>query len=647
MAAIYQQFLASPSLSALADKAALHYLPTTTTISGAEEIVKHFEGLRKHLKKNENVLSAVDGQTSAAFETDTNLEFLISGGPYLPGLDDNFIADRAVSLPIYHFVSLSDDGKISQIRLSWDQASLLRQLDVIGKTGRNWPIRDCKEQITLIQWSVKAAGTGAGTASTTDNLPNRSRGASHATRDPHTTLHMQPTREELENAVRESVVTPYAGKNRPQQRRFEDILGDSPDGQNFDPRQLASPAKAGQGRNHQPMRIFDGQEDHDQGDSPKARPTSQFIRHPNPHKYDHFDFVDGSDPSDAPKAGVSVENKPKSKHDSQWSFDDFDTPVKHKPSKAIRHQDVRHWGTDSESPANNMQEPTQLTAKGRRDAEAHFELQDDGEQVPRQERRPKGAVQNEAMGLYKNKLFDQDSPETPSERTLSNITNLSHRGKDFDAHWEIRDESPMQKENDARFSGNHESGRIHIAGDGMGGKKGTNRDWLYGDDGNDAPTRKPTSHGKDFQSQWEFGGEEEAPKPVRKSEQDRTTDTQSSGRIHIAGDGMGGKKGTNRDWLYGDGGDDAPARKPTSHGKDFQSQWELGGEEEAPKPVKKSEQDRTTDTQSSGRIHIAGDGMGGKKGTNRDWLYGGGEEETPKPAPTKHRLATQSSLWDQ
>lgn len=499
-----------------------------------------------------------------------------------------------------------------------------------------------------MQASVRASGTGGVAPSSNSSQASRSRGASHATRDPHTTLHMQPTREELENAARESIVTPYAGKNRPQHRRFEDVLGDSPDGQNFDPSQLVSPAKAGQGRNYQPMRIFDGQEDQELDDSPKPRPNSQFIR-PDPRKYNHFDFVDGSDPNDAPKPGVSVDNRPKSKHDSQWSFDDFQTPVKHKPSKAIRHQDVRHWGIDSESPANQKQTPAQFTAKGRRDAEAHFELQDDGEQVPRQERpRPKGAVQNEAMGLYKNQLFDQDNADAPSDRTLGNITNLAHRGKDFDAHWEMRDESPMQNKENTRLSGAQETGRIHIAGDGMGGRAGTNRDWLYGDDSENLPTKKPTGRGKDFESHWELR-DEDSPKPTK------TANAGNTGRIHIAGDGMGGRAGTNRDWLYGGEGEDEQnsfqaAPKSKGRNKDFESSWGLGDEDPPKATTTKQAQAQNAGgeaSQGQGRIHIAGDGMGGRAGTNRDWLYGGGEEETPRPAPKRGQLATQSSLWDQ
>lgn len=106
MAALYKQFLASPSSSLLAEDASLHYIPTTTSIKGSAEIIKHLSSLSKQLRKTkEEILNAVDGQINAAFEVDTGLEFLTSGGPYLsvinlPKLDDNLICDRTVYLPI-------------------------------------------------------------------------------------------------------------------------------------------------------------------------------------------------------------------------------------------------------------------------------------------------------------------------------------------------------------------------------------------------------------------------------------------------------------------------------------------------------------------------------------------------------------------
>ncbi len=98
--AAYQQFLAAPNSSALADDASLHYVTTTTSFAGATEIIKHLASLRNKVKKKkEDALFAVESQAALALEVDTALEF-VTGGPYLPGMDDTFLADRAVSLAV-------------------------------------------------------------------------------------------------------------------------------------------------------------------------------------------------------------------------------------------------------------------------------------------------------------------------------------------------------------------------------------------------------------------------------------------------------------------------------------------------------------------------------------------------------------------
>lgn len=409
----------------------------------------------------------------------------------------------------------------------------------------------------MIQSCLRSAGGTPPPASQHHNdVVIRTRGSSgNAMRDPHASLQLFGEREGLEAAPVAAVVSPYAG-SRPRQRGFAEILGDEPQGDDAS-QQSMSPAKAGSGKNFQPMRIFDGQENHgggddDDDDTPKTK-GGTYIR-PNPRKYEHFDFADGSDPTDKPIRGVPLDEKPKSKHDSQWSFNDFVTPQKPKPSRSIRHQDVRHWDTEATG-ADNADKPV---GKGRRDAETHFELQDDGERPPNQDRanaKPRGAMHNEGLGLYKNKLFDQENATPAPKRALGNITNLKDRTKDFDAHFAMTDDSPAlepqrpqnvpetrmkavkmmdanwsaydqsptsQKENQPRTKAREDT-RIHIGGDAMGGKKGSDRSWLHG-----------------------------------------ATDEPKEG-IHIAGDGMGGKKGTNRDWLYGpaDGDvDEAPAPKP-------------------------------------------------------------------------------------
>lgn len=99
----YLRFIAAPDSSALAESASLSYITTTTSFAGAAEVVKHLTGLPKHLNKSkEEVLSVIEGRDRLGLvvELDTALEFTLSGGPYLPGLDDNFVADRTVHLAI-------------------------------------------------------------------------------------------------------------------------------------------------------------------------------------------------------------------------------------------------------------------------------------------------------------------------------------------------------------------------------------------------------------------------------------------------------------------------------------------------------------------------------------------------------------------
>lgn len=99
--AVYKQFLAAPASALLADDAALHYVTTTTSYRGATDIIKHLGTLRNQVKKKkEDFLTVIEGQNAAAIEVDTALEFLTSGAAYLPGLDDNFLADRTVYLPV-------------------------------------------------------------------------------------------------------------------------------------------------------------------------------------------------------------------------------------------------------------------------------------------------------------------------------------------------------------------------------------------------------------------------------------------------------------------------------------------------------------------------------------------------------------------
>ena len=99
--AIYQNYLASPNASAFANDGSLNYITSLTTINKPEAIAKHLSAHRRVLsKKHENILSTVEGNNSLCLEVETTIEFLTGGGAFLPGLDDNFLADQVVTFPI-------------------------------------------------------------------------------------------------------------------------------------------------------------------------------------------------------------------------------------------------------------------------------------------------------------------------------------------------------------------------------------------------------------------------------------------------------------------------------------------------------------------------------------------------------------------
>jgi hypothetical protein len=97
----YNAFLAAPSTGALTDDAALHYITTLTSIHDATAIIKHLSVQEKMLKKkSQKMMSAIEGSHGLSVDVETTIEFQNGGGAYLPGLDDNFVADRTVTFPM-------------------------------------------------------------------------------------------------------------------------------------------------------------------------------------------------------------------------------------------------------------------------------------------------------------------------------------------------------------------------------------------------------------------------------------------------------------------------------------------------------------------------------------------------------------------
>lgn len=105
--AVYKQFLAAPTSSALAQDASLHYITTTTSFRGPTDIIKHLNTQRNQIKKDkEDIITVVEGHDALAVQTELSLEFQDQGGAYLPGLDDQFLYDRVVHMPVVSALSL-------------------------------------------------------------------------------------------------------------------------------------------------------------------------------------------------------------------------------------------------------------------------------------------------------------------------------------------------------------------------------------------------------------------------------------------------------------------------------------------------------------------------------------------------------------
>lgn len=92
----YKTFIETPEAPSLAEGAGLHYVPTLTSIHEGANIIKQLcsSQLKKKVQKT---IDVVEGQHALVVEVETTIEFVSGGGAYLPGLDDNFLADRVVT----------------------------------------------------------------------------------------------------------------------------------------------------------------------------------------------------------------------------------------------------------------------------------------------------------------------------------------------------------------------------------------------------------------------------------------------------------------------------------------------------------------------------------------------------------------------
>lgn len=345
----YLQFLQSPSTGVLASDASLSYITTTTQIHEPTAILKHFAAQGKQVvKKDEKVLHIIEGDNGCCIETETTLQFRMGGGAFLPNMDSNMLDDREVTLPLTHVVTWDGQGKIQQIRQYWDQGTLLKQVEAIGKTGRNWPIREGKEQIKAIANSVKG-GSSSSDGSMSQAAANgrrpqdvvisghQKRDSVSVTRDPHASLSLFAERDPNEGGSTYSGPKYAASKSaKPAPRDLGELFtNEEPiaESRSQSPHKL----KAGAGQGFKENRLFDTKEDLEPPRSPERKKTYT-------QKYDHFAFGDGEDAPQGKsiRPGKTGGTGAQDKSSATFSFEDFATPPKHVQKDKPDYE--RHWG---------------------------------------------------------------------------------------------------------------------------------------------------------------------------------------------------------------------------------------------------------------------------------------------------------------
>jgi hypothetical protein len=356
-------------------------------------------------------------------------------------------------------VQFDYNGKIEQIRLHWDQASLLKSLNVIGARSKSWPVRDGKAQIQLMAASIgqqpstpieqsrrSTVSTQAGAQG--GSMRSHASSITSAMGDPKESLSLFQPREILQTPPGKGTSSgsvSVRASARPPQRDLSEILAgterepsipESPSMRQTSPRKNSNGGapKAGAGKNYHPIRLFD-----EDKAAEEAMMSPEKSVKTNPLKYNHFEFGHGEG------AGPMKPVATRTKHESQWDFADFVTPQK--PAVKVRAQDVRHmdWAKDDDAEGKKASVKMPVIHQARPDAASHFEITDQAT-TPQPPKHMIGK-HRDGMGLYQDNVVVEQPGEgeaavkQPLQTTVTNV-NHGSRHKDFDSQFEIQDQSP-------------------------------------------------------------------------------------------------------------------------------------------------------------------------------------------------------------
>ena len=395
----------------------------------------------------------------------------------------------------------------------------MRQVDVIGSRGKNWPLTDGKDQARLISSSIAETKVAASTnrGRDMDDAPAALRSISPSKKriqDPHTSLALFTEHENDQHGRKpQPAMIPPRASAKPAEREYSELFAaghedyePSKDSSSSPKKSYAQPVIAPKGAGaskYQPSRLFEDTEDL------PAKYKS------NPAKYNHFDLGEAAEHDHFqyanPAASKNVPMRAKTnKHLSQWDFEDFVTPEK-APNR-VRGQDVRHFGwSDDEGEKAETPGKQPKVVQPRRDAEAHFDFRGDSAPKVSQDQptgRPKGSAYNTGSGLYQNNLYDDGingSKFGNEKEPLSAVTTNVGRTKAFDNHWVMSDKSPADN---ARVNNENRP----LAGDHKKAVQMMGASWESYDQSPEQNTKvagsKPIRRG--MESHWGFGDDENA-----------------------------------------------------------------------------------------------------------------------------------------
>ncbi|KAG5437888.1 hypothetical protein PCANB_000603 [Pneumocystis canis] len=148
---LYEAFFQRPTKEIFSDECILTYVTTCISFYGSKNVLLQLAEYCDQIRSRNETINLHMTENGVISEVFSEIEFINGPAWFVPGLDNNFYVDRKIHLPLIYIIEVNDDEKITFIRVFWDQATVLKQLEIIGSNRQAWPIKLGKEQYYFIK----------------------------------------------------------------------------------------------------------------------------------------------------------------------------------------------------------------------------------------------------------------------------------------------------------------------------------------------------------------------------------------------------------------------------------------------------------------------------------------------------------------